>query len=159
MSNQGAGAADTAITSCLDCAQWRQMASQYPGLNHVSGLSVSRIQRCNAYNRLAESWATGVNSDEADDSASATGAAYVFARSGGNWSRQAYLKASNTDAIDHFGHGVAISGDTVVVGAWDEDSNATGVNGAQADNSAFESGAFYVFQYSARAIPSSNTTP
>ena len=31
--------------------------------------------------------------------------------------QQAYLKASNTGAGDHFGISVAVSGDTVVVGA------------------------------------------
>ena len=38
-------------------------------------------------------------------------------RSGTNWSQQAYLKASNTEAGDDFGSSVAVSGDTVVVGA------------------------------------------
>ena len=45
------------------------------------------------------------------------GAAYVFVRNGTTWSQQAYLKASNTDANDQFGYSVAVSGDTVVVGA------------------------------------------
>ncbi len=90
--------------------------------------------------------ATGVNGNQADNSAFAAGAAYVFFRdAGGVWSQQAYLKASNTDAVDLFGWSVAVSGDTVVVGAWGEDSNATGVNGNQADNSAVDSGAAYVF--------------
>jgi hypothetical protein len=66
-------------------------------------------------------------------------------RSGGDWSQQAYLKASNTGAGDWFGYSVAVSGDTVVVGAWEEDSNATGVNGNQADNSAPDAGAAYLF--------------
>jgi trimeric autotransporter adhesin len=43
--------------------------------------------------------------------------------------QQAYLKASNTGANDSFGAAVAISSDTVVVGAYGEDSAATGVNG------------------------------
>jgi hypothetical protein len=30
------------------------------------------------------------------------GAAYVFVRSGTTWSQQAYLKASNAEASDHF---------------------------------------------------------
>ena len=61
--------------------------------------------------------------------------------------QQAYLKASNTDAGDSFGGGghVAISGDTLVVEAPSESSSATGVNGNQADNSALQSGAAYVF--------------
>ena len=40
--------------------------------------------------------------------------------------QQAYLKASNTEAEDEFGYAVAIDGDTVVVGARLEASNATG---------------------------------
>ena len=59
--------------------------------------------------------------------------------------QQAYLKASNTAAGDSFGISVAISGDTVVVGAHQEDSNASGVNGDQSDNSASGAGAAYVF--------------
>ncbi len=47
--------------------------------------------------------------------------------------------------MTNFGYAVAVSGDTVVVGAPLEDSNATGVNGNQADNSASSSGAAYVF--------------
>ena len=41
--------------------------------------------------------------------------------------QQAYLKASNTDPEDLFAQAVAISGDTIVVGAPEEDSGATGV--------------------------------
>ncbi|MBL8694110.1 MAG: FG-GAP repeat protein [Planctomycetes bacterium] len=92
-----------------------------------------------------DSSATGVNGSQADNSAVDSGAAYVFVRTGGVWSQQAYLKASNTGAGDLFGFSVAISGDTVVVGAPIEDSNATGANGNQADNSATDSGATYVF--------------
>jgi hypothetical protein len=92
-----------------------------------------------------DSSATGVNGDQADNSAFHAGAAYVFVRSGGVWSQQAYLKASNTGADDVFGESVAVSGDTVVVGARLEDSNATGVNGNQADNIPGASGAAYVF--------------
>jgi len=95
--------------------------------------------------RNEDSNSTGVNGNQGSNSAPESGACYVFVRSGGVWSQQAYLKASNTEALDLFGQSVAISGDTVVVGAWQEDSNATGVNGNQADNSAGDSGATYVF--------------
>ena len=88
--------------------------------------------------------ATGVNGDQADNSAADAGAAYVFARSGTVWTQQAYLKASNTNGGDGFAS-VAISGDTVVVGATGESSAATGVNGNQADNTAARAGAAYVF--------------
>ena len=92
-----------------------------------------------------DSFSTGVNDDQSDNGASDSGAAYVFVRTSGVWSQQAYLKASNTDAGDQFGCSVAISGDTIVVGAYLEDSVSTGVNGNQADNSSLNSGAAYVF--------------
>ncbi len=41
--------------------------------------------------------------------------------------QEAYLKASNTEANDRFGYSVALSGDTLVVGAFQEDSSAEGV--------------------------------
>jgi len=94
---------------------------------------------------LEDSNATGVNGNQADNSALSSGAAYVFTRSGTNWSQQAFLKASNTGTSDQFGRSVALAGDTLVVAAHVEDSNATGVNGNQADNSALSSGAAYVF--------------
>ncbi|MGH8474815.1 MAG: choice-of-anchor D domain-containing protein [Methylococcales bacterium] len=90
--------------------------------------------------------ATGVNGDQSDNSADYAGAAYGFLRSGATWSQQVYLKASNTGSDDEFGVSVAISGDTVVVGAPFENSNATGVDGNQSDDSASYSGAAYVFK-------------
>jgi hypothetical protein len=90
-----------------------------------------------------DSSTTGVNTTP-NESASAAGAVYVFVRSGGAWTQQAYLKASQVSASDEFGYAVAISGDTVVVGARDEDSSTTGVN-STANESALDSGAAYVF--------------
>ena len=52
-----------------------------------------------------------------DDAGEASGSAYVFVRSGGAWSQQQKLTASDAAATDEFGFSVAISGDTVVVGA------------------------------------------
>jgi hypothetical protein len=98
-----------------------------------------------------DSSATGINGDQAGNSASGSGAVYVFARSAGVWSQQAYVKASNTGAGDEFGWSVALSddGNRLAVGALEEDGNATGMNGNQASNSAFGSGAAYVFARSA----------
>jgi len=83
-----------------------------------------------------------------NNSATDSGAVYVFVRNGTTWSQQAYLKASNAEAGDQFGRWVDISGDTIVVGAWKEDSNQTTIsNGttASSNNSATDSGAAYVF--------------
>jgi len=91
------------------------------------------------------SGATGINGNQADSSAMFAGAAYVFTRSGTTWSQQAYIKASNTKANASFGDSVALSGDTLAVGASLETSNATGIGGNQADTSMMGAGAIYVF--------------
>ena len=84
----------------------------------------------------------GVNGNEiaqSNDGASQAGAAYVFVRTGETWSQQTYLKASNTGIGDGFGYSVAVSGDTVVVGAYGEDSGPAG------EDSVSLAGAAYVF--------------
>lgn len=45
------------------------------------------------------------------------GAAYVFARQGERWVEQAKLTPDDAAQSDRFGHSVALSGDTIVVGA------------------------------------------
>lgn len=94
--------------------------------------------------------ATGINGNGGDHSAADAGAAYVFVRSAGAWSQQAYVKASNTDAGDNFGAAVALNagGDRLAVGAPFESSGATGVGGAQGNNAAADAGAVYVFSRS-----------
>ena len=69
----------------------------------------------------------------------------------------AFLKASNAEAYDHFGCGGGSTGHTgnsvsmsrdgsvMAIGAPFESGGATGVNGDQSDNSAYGSGAVYVF--------------
>ena len=89
--------------------------------------------------------ATGVNGDQNNDNAPSAGAVYVFVRHGMTWTQQAYIKASNAGRNDQFGFSVALSGDTLAVGALGEASNATGINGDQTDNSAYAAGAVYVF--------------
>jgi len=80
------------------------------------------------------------------DGAPDAGAAYAFQNQGGGWSQQAYVKAPNAETGDVFGTSVSISGDTSVIGAIGEKSNATGVGGNQADNSLVNAGAVYVFR-------------
>jgi hypothetical protein len=100
--------------------------------------------------------AKSVNGNQADDSIPGAGAVYVFTRTGNAWTQQAYIKASNTGKPgvgdipaegDEFGFSMALSrdGNTIAVGAIGEDSNAHGINGNQADDSAGGSGAVYVF--------------
>jgi hypothetical protein len=56
-----------------------------------------------------------------------------------------YVRAHNADASDNFGSSVAISGDTLVVGALNEDGAAKGVDGAADSDAASSAGAVYVF--------------
>jgi hypothetical protein len=88
-----------------------------------------------------------INGDQANNDADDSGAVYVYTRSGGAWAPQAFVKASNADALDQFGTTVALSadGNTLVVGAFFEDGGARGINGNQADNSIGQAGAVYVF--------------
>jgi len=98
---------------------------------------------------LEGSSATGVGGDQTDDSTGGAGAVYVFRFVATEWSQQAYIKASNTEASDQFGDAVSLStdGDTLAVSAELESSNATGIGGDQNDNSAEDSGAVYVFRF------------
>jgi hypothetical protein len=52
------------------------------------------------------------------------GSAYIFTRSGSTWSEEADLTAADGAAGDFFGYSVAISGETVVAGAYMHDVDA-----------------------------------
>ena len=151
---------DPYLPEGLTSSEWQSIQNQI--LSNLSQQAYLKASNTNAYDEFGYSvavsndtvvvgaWkessaATGVNGDQNSNSAPWSGAAYVFVRDGATWAQQAYLKASNTDAYDRFGTSVAVSNDTIVVGAYDEDSAATGVNGDQNNNSAPWSGAAYVF--------------
>jgi hypothetical protein len=59
-----------------------------------------------------------------------TGAAYVYVRSGNDWTLQARLTHGGNEDVE-FGASVAISGDTIVVGAPRDDVTAAGTDGCQ----------------------------
>ena len=74
-----------------------------------------------------------------DDDGPKSGSAYVFIRIGETWTQQAKLTALFADTADEFGRSVAISGDTIVVGApFDDDFCPPG-------NSDCNSGSAHVF--------------
>ena len=141
---------------------WSQQAyvkSSNPGQTDFFGSSVALSGDTLAVGATFESSdATGVDGDGTNDNAASSGAAYVFTRDGGGtWSQQAYVKASNTESGDHFGSKVALHGDTLAVGAPEEDSNATGIDPADQGNDGmsgvnYNAGAVYVFGRSASGI-------
>ncbi|MEY2407389.1 MAG: trimeric autotransporter adhesin [Verrucomicrobiota bacterium] len=145
-SASGAGAAYVFVRNGTNWTQQAYLKASNSGASEYFGWSVAISGDTLVVGAPSEPGSgTGVNANQADQGAMDAGAAYVFVRNGTTWTQQAYLKASNTSAQDYFGGSVAMSGNTVVVGAWGEDSNATGVNGDQDNNSALYSGAAYVF--------------
>ena len=72
-----------------------------------------------------------------DDNGSSSGSVYVFTRSGGVWTEQAKLTASDGAPSDIFGYSLALFGDTALIGAPVDDENGIG------------SGSAYVFTRSA----------
>jgi hypothetical protein len=73
-----------------------------------------------------------------------SGEAYVFTRSDSTWSEQARFRASDGSPVDLFGIAIAISGDTVIVGAQNDD-----VSGQT------DAGSAYVYRLSCRGRPRS----
>jgi hypothetical protein len=83
-----------------------------------------------------------------DDKGDASGSAYVFVRAAdGTWSQQAKLTADDGAADEYFGISVAVSGDTAVVGAPDDDDKGT------------DSGSAYVFGSAPVTTPHINMVP
>jgi len=72
-----------------------------------------------------------------------------------SWKQAASVAASNKGDGDQFGFALALSrdGNTLAVGAPLESSSATGINGKQADDSAFSSGAVYVYTRAGNGWP------
>jgi len=68
------------------------------------------------------------------DNGSESGSAYIFYYNGASWSEQAKLTASDGAAYDWFGCSVSVSGDSAVVGAFQDDDNGS------------RSGSAYIFE-------------
>ncbi|WP_146854713.1 MBG domain-containing protein [Brevifollis gellanilyticus] len=149
--NENATSAGAAYVFVRSGSAWSRQAYLKAGTLHGGdnfGWSVAISGNTVVVGALGEaSSATGVNGTGSDQSAPGAGAAYVFVRNGTTWTQQAYLKASQVTAEDRFGCSVAVSGDTVVVGAYAEDGGSTGVNGTPDEALGLDGngGAAYVF--------------
>ncbi|MFQ5805441.1 MAG: S8 family serine peptidase [Phycisphaerae bacterium] len=76
-----------------------------------------------------------IGAPEDDDNGENSGSAYIFRFDGSGWVQEAKLLASDGAAYDDFGTSVAISGNTVVIGAFLDDDNG------------FNAGSAYVFRF------------
>ena len=137
-------------------AGWKQQAylkasNSGEGYQFGNALSLSSDGNLLAVGSIGEaSSAVGINSNQNDTSMPGSGAVYVFARQGGAWAQQAYVKSSNTGGPVvgyQFGYSVSLSSDgsTLAVGETSDPSNATGINGDQKNTSAPDAGAVFVF--------------
>lgn len=105
-----AGSAYVFIRSGSDWVQQAKLIASNGGANHYFGFSV------------AISGDTLVIGAPTDLSlGTANGSAYVFVRTGTVWTQQAWIIAADGSPGDQFGLTVAISGDTLVVGAPNDD--------------------------------------
>ncbi|WP_049630303.1 FG-GAP repeat protein [Cellvibrio sp. pealriver] len=79
------------------------------------------------------------NSSSSYNGGTNSGSVHVFIRLEDGWLQQAYIKNSNAQAGDMFAASIALStdGNTMAVGATGEDSNATGVNGTQSNDTCY----------------------
>ena len=85
---------------------------------------------------MVGAWREDEDEDEIN-SFSDAGSVYVFHNNGGTWSELQKIVASDRGTSDAFGWSVALSGDYAIIGAKEDDQNATGGNDLQSAGSAY----------------------
>lgn len=132
----GSWASDTAGVNAGAAYIFRRHRGGTDNWGQVKKLQPGDLQAGDEFGlKVAISGGTAVVAAGASDTGA--GAAYIFRRNHGgknNWGQVKRLQAADAQPGDRFGIGVAISGDTVVVGAFLEDS------------AGLDAGAAYVFQ-------------
>jgi FG-GAP repeat len=120
--------------------------SQQAKLSQPTERKVISFGNALALNAAGNSLVVGAYA-QSDSAAFGEGAAYVFSKTGSNWSQQARLKASNIKPSCYFGRSVAMNaeGTTIAIGASGENS-ITAAN--PLDVSASGAGAVYIFSKS-----------
>ena len=104
-------------------SSWSQQAK-------ITASDVARSDRFGSYVAISgDSVVVGVPLDDHDAGAN-SGSAYVFTRSGISWPQEAKLTASDAAPGDEFGASVAISAETIVVGATGDDDDGSGSGSA-----------------------------
>ena len=97
-------------------AQQQQLTATHPGKKDFFGFSVAVS---------GDTVVVGAHFDDVGANKN-QGSAYVFTRTDGVWRQRQRLNASDGMAQDRFGVSVALEGDTVVVGAWNDEVSDSG---------------------------------
>ncbi|MFT4843407.1 MAG: hypothetical protein ACJA0V_003774 [Planctomycetota bacterium] len=116
---------------------WTEQAYIKP--QNMSGVGAFGLAIAMDSNRLV------VGSAGSPESGSNSDRAWIFRRDGTAWSEETIIAGNNTSAGDNFGINVAIQGDMIAVGAYQEQSSTSGTNPGS-NNSSSASGAVYVFE-------------
>ncbi|MFC1589119.1 hypothetical protein ACFL3P_02495 [Pseudomonadota bacterium] len=135
----------------VDSIGYFKASNSSPGARFGSEIALSGDGMTMAVGAYSEdSTSTGINSIPNLDGTSA-GAVYLFRLEGNNWVQQAYIKSStNIGETELFGWSVALSadGNTLVAGAYGDDSTNTGINTPpDRTTTAQSSGAAFVFRF------------
>ena len=108
----------------LSPAEWTQIQSQLPAYAITTWSQQAKLTASDAAaeDRFGNSVAVAgdtalIGAYGTDDGGSFSGSVYVFTRTGGVWTQQAELTASDAAADQWFGAAVAMTDDTAVIGA------------------------------------------
>ncbi|MEN8163566.1 MAG: hypothetical protein ABFS37_05510, partial [Acidobacteriota bacterium] len=138
---------DTMVVSAFDCPQGYYAEAAYIFQSDEGGADAwELVAKLTAVDVLAVpsfGWSVAISGDSVvvgaqwdDDNGHRSGSAFIFGRNQGGadkWGLVAKLTALDGATYDYFGKSVSISGDTVVVGAYEDDDNG------------FGSGSVYIF--------------
>ncbi|MDF1837633.1 MAG: hypothetical protein P1V35_07190, partial [Planctomycetota bacterium] len=152
-SNDGIHAAGAAYVLTRTGGVWSQEAYLKASNTHFTWLFGNSVAVANGRVLVGASGErgldVGIDADPSHLGLLSSGAAFLFESTVGGWDQTAYIKSSNSDYQDRFGSALALDGDMAVVGAWDEFSDGTGVNGDGSINAIFGAGAAYIFDLEA----------
>lgn len=106
---------------------------------YPSSTSSSSRSSSSSLSSSSSSSRSSTSSTSSYNGGAGSGSVHIFIRREDGWMQQALVKNSNAQQGDAFGTSIALSdnGNTMVVGAIGEDSDATGVNGDQSKNSCY----------------------
>jgi len=136
-----AGAAYVFVRAGMSWQQQARLSSPQPGPRHLFGMDVC-VEGDTLIVGADGEGALAMPRRYYNVLQPSVGAAYVFTRSGGDWTLQSRLSPAQEGSGGCFGYSVALAGDTALIGAYRDNNSAAAAN---PDLEARESGAAFVF--------------